>query len=124
MVVAPRNGNPEERRRVQSCAIRPSPSARPTRKTRHIAGRRVVVGIILCGMEFTVQNVCGLLIKSKLLTADDVKLLYERWRKEAGDVADSLAAFTRWLVARQYVTAYQAALVAKGQTDSFFLHQY
>src|SRR4051794_3586311 len=75
-------------------------------------------------MEFTVQNVCGLLIKSKLLTADDVKVLYDRWLKDSGGASDNLTAFTRWLVAQQYVTEYQAALVAKGHSDAFFINQY
>jgi eukaryotic-like serine/threonine-protein kinase len=75
-------------------------------------------------MEFTVENVCGLLIRSKLLTPDDVKAMYARWQAEARDAVANLAQFTRWLVARGYVTEYQAALVAKGHADSFFLGQY
>jgi eukaryotic-like serine/threonine-protein kinase len=75
-------------------------------------------------MEFTVENVCGLLIRSKLLTPDEVKAMYARWQTEAKDAVANLAQFTRWLVARGYVTEYQAALVAKGHADSFFLGQY
>ncbi len=75
-------------------------------------------------MEYTVENVCGMLIRSKLLTPDEVKAMYQRWQAEARDAAANLAQFTRWLVAHNYVTDYQAALVAKGQADSFFLNQY
>jgi serine/threonine protein kinase len=75
-------------------------------------------------MEFTVENVCGLLIRSKLLTPDEVRTMYMRWQGDAGAAVTNLAAFTRWLVARQYVTEYQAALVAKGHADSFFINQY
>ncbi len=75
-------------------------------------------------MEFTVENVCGLLIRSKLLTPDEVKTVYARWQAESKDAVANLAPFTRWLVAHQYVTEYQAALVAKGHADSFFINQY
>ncbi len=75
-------------------------------------------------MEFTVENVCGLLIRSKLLTPDEVKVMYQRWQADAKEGAADLARFTRWLVARQYVTEYQAALVAKGHVDSFFIGPY
>ena len=75
-------------------------------------------------MEFTVENVCGLLIRSKLLTPDEVKTMYTRWQAESKDAVANLAQFTRWLVARGYVTEYQAALVAKGHADSFFINQY
>src|SRR5262249_14895512 len=75
-------------------------------------------------MEFTVENVCGLLIRSKLLTPEDVKAMYQRWQAEAKDAASNLAQFTRWLVGRQYVTGYQAALVAKGHAEGFFLGPY
>jgi serine/threonine protein kinase len=75
-------------------------------------------------MDFTVENVCGLLIRSKLLTPDAVKAMYQRWQGEARDAVANLAQFTRWLVAHNYVTEYQAALVARGHADSFFIHQY
>jgi serine/threonine protein kinase len=75
-------------------------------------------------MEFTVENVCGLLIRSKLLNPEEVKGMYARWQGEARDGAANLPQFVRWLVARQYVTEYQAALVAKGHADSFFINQY
>ena len=75
-------------------------------------------------MKFTVENVCGLLIGSKLLTAEEVQAIYQRWKGEARDSAGDLTQFTRWLVARQYVTEYQAALVAKGYKDGFFIQHY
>jgi eukaryotic-like serine/threonine-protein kinase len=75
-------------------------------------------------MKFTVENVCGLLIGSKLLGPEEVKAIYTRWQGEARDGAADLAQFTRWLVAKQYLTEYQAGLVAKGHTDGFFIHHY
>jgi serine/threonine protein kinase len=75
-------------------------------------------------MKFTVENVCGLLIGSKLLAPDEVKAIYTRWQGEARNGAADLTQFTRWLVAHEYVTDYQANLVAKGHSDGFFIHQY
>src|SRR4051794_5829027 len=75
-------------------------------------------------MELTVQNVYGLLLRSKLLAVDDAKAVYARWQDEAKDAAGNLARFTAWLVANQYVTDYQAALLSRGHADGFFLNEY
>jgi serine/threonine protein kinase len=75
-------------------------------------------------MKFTVENVCGLLIGSKLLAPDEVKAIYTRWQGEAREAATDSTHFTRWLVAHDYVTDYQANLVAKGHSDGFFIHHY
>jgi serine/threonine protein kinase len=75
-------------------------------------------------MKFTVENVCGLLIGSKLLAPEEVRAIYTRWQGEAREAATDLTRFTRWLVTNDYVTDYQAGLVAKGHTDGFFIHHY
>jgi len=75
-------------------------------------------------MVFTVENICGFLIRSKLLTPEEVRALQQRWQAEAKDQAGSISQFSKWLVANRYVTEYQAVLLAKGHADSFFLNQY
>ena len=75
-------------------------------------------------MEFTVQNVCGLLIRSKLLTPDEVKAMYARWQTEARDAVANLAAFTCWLVGARVCHRISGLAVAKGHADSFFINQY
>ncbi|HZU36875.1 MAG TPA: serine/threonine-protein kinase, partial [Gemmataceae bacterium] len=75
-------------------------------------------------MAYTVQNLCGFLIRSRLLSADEVRALYQRWRSEAGDTAAQTAQFLKWLVARRYVTEYQASLLGRGLPDNFFLNEY
>src|SRR4051794_29973216 len=75
-------------------------------------------------MDLTVENICGLLIRSRLLSADDVKNLYQRWLGEARGAANNADQFQKWLVARQYVTEYQSDLLARGLADNFFLNQY
>jgi serine/threonine protein kinase len=75
-------------------------------------------------MEFTVENICGLLIRSRLVAADDVKVIYQRWLGEAPDAPADVREFLQWLVAGRYVTEYQADLLARGLPDHFFLNQY
>src|SRR6266481_7131591 len=50
--------------------------------------------------------------------------MYERWLKEAKVANPEPAAFLKWLVARQYVTEYQAQLLGRGHSEGFFLDQY
>jgi serine/threonine protein kinase len=75
-------------------------------------------------MDYSVENLCGLLIRSKLLNPDDVKAMYQRWLAEAKEAATNATQFSKWLVAHHYVTEYQAALLVRGQVDDFFLGQY
>jgi serine/threonine protein kinase len=75
-------------------------------------------------MEFTVENICGFLIRSKLLTADQVKSVYQGWVVDAKDASGNVQQFTRWLSAKQFVTEYQAKLLSRGQADDFFLCEY
>jgi serine/threonine protein kinase len=75
-------------------------------------------------MDYTVENICGLLIRSKLLTADEVKTVYQGWVVDAKDAYSNVQQFTRWLAAKQYVTEYQAKLLTRGQADDFFLGDY
>ena len=75
-------------------------------------------------MELTVQNMYGLLIRSKLLGLEEARAMYTRWQEEARDSSTNLARFASWMVANRYVTDYQAALLARGHADGFFLGEY
>ncbi len=75
-------------------------------------------------MGFSVQNVCGFLIRGRLMTADEMRAMFQRWERTAGTEVDQLAAFLKWLVASGYVTEYQAALLGQGHAENFFLNQY
>jgi serine/threonine protein kinase len=75
-------------------------------------------------MKLSVENVCGLLIGSKLLGADDAQALYRRWQVEAKDKVSEASSFLRWLIGSQILTEYQANLVAKGHTEGYFIDQY
>ncbi len=75
-------------------------------------------------MRLSVQNVYGLLIRSRLLPRDTLQAMLARWQSEAGAAADDTAAFLRWLVANTYLTEFQAGLIARGRADRFFLCGY
>jgi serine/threonine protein kinase len=75
-------------------------------------------------MELTVQNVYGLLLRSKLMSIDEAKALYARWQQEAKEAAGNLSQFASWMVANKYLTEYQAQLLARGHAEGFFLNEY
>ena len=75
-------------------------------------------------MELSVQNVFGLVIRSRLLSPDEARAMFDRWQAEAKDNAGNVAEFARWMVANRYLTDYQATLLARGHADGFFLNQY
>jgi len=75
-------------------------------------------------MGLTVQNVYGLLLRSRLLAVNDAKAIYERWQREAKNQAGDLERFRRWLVGHHYLTDYQAKLLCQGHAEGFFLNDY
>lgn len=74
-------------------------------------------------MPLSVENLCGLLIRSRLQPVDVVKACYQQWQAQAKDKT-SLRDFARWLVENHYVTEYQATLLSNGYADNFFLGDY
>lgn len=75
-------------------------------------------------MDLTVPNVYGLLLRSRLLPLDDARAMYARWQTEAGPRADDVARFAAWMVAKGYLTEYQAGLLGRGHAEGFFLNDY
>ncbi|GIW79917.1 MAG: hypothetical protein KatS3mg105_1724 [Gemmatales bacterium] len=75
-------------------------------------------------MDLTVENLCSLLVRSKLLTQDGVKAMYQRWQQESKGSPTSASYFGKWLVSNHYVTPYQSSLLARGHVDSFFCNEY
>lgn len=75
-------------------------------------------------MELTVQNVFGLLLRSKLLSVEEARAMFARWQEEAREAATNLSRFAAWMVSNRYVTEYQARLLALGHADGFFLNDY
>src|SRR5262249_1698973 len=81
-------------------------------------------GILRLYMEFSVQNLCGFLIRSKLMSADGMKAMFQRWQAESPGNLENLGQFTKWLIANKYVTEYQAGLLTKGHAEDFFINDY
>lgn len=75
-------------------------------------------------MDLTVENMCGLLIRSKLLTPDDVKSTYQRWLNDNKGQAGELEPFLKWLVSKRTITEYQASLLRRGHVESCWVQQY
>lgn len=72
----------------------------------------------------TASDFCSLLVKSRLLPADEVDSLYRKWREEKPGSDARVDSFRRFLVARRALTEYQAQLVQRGRADGFFLDDY
>ncbi len=75
-------------------------------------------------MAFAVENICGFLIRGRLMTPDEMRTMYQRWQAAAGADAIQVPAFLKWMVGAGYVTEYQANLLGQGHADDFFLNQY
>jgi serine/threonine protein kinase len=72
----------------------------------------------------SVEEVCDLLTRSRLLAAEELRALRHRWHREAGAPKGDADAFLGWLTAGEYVTTYQADQLLRGRTDRFFLNDY
>jgi serine/threonine protein kinase len=75
-------------------------------------------------MEQSVEHLCNLLARSRLLAAEEIRALRQRWRGAGGAAAADAAAFSQWLVAKEYLTDYQATMLLRGHADHFFLGPY
>jgi serine/threonine protein kinase len=72
----------------------------------------------------TATDYCTLLVKSKLLPAEDVDGLYKKWKEERPGSDTRVDSFRRFLVAKRALTEYQAALVQRGRADGFYIAGY
>src|SRR5262245_46865708 len=75
-------------------------------------------------MGLSVESFCNLLARGGLLAAEEVRTLHQRWRLDAGTKAQDVEAFHRWVVENQYLTQYQAWMLANDHADRLFLNQY
>lgn len=74
-------------------------------------------------MPTSAEDLWDALARSRLLAPEEVEGLRRRWAAETADAGDP-GSLVRWLVAGQYVTEYQAALLARGQGGPFFFGPY
>jgi serine/threonine protein kinase len=74
-------------------------------------------------MPRSVDEFCVLLARSRLHSPASIETIRERWHVLALR-PHSTADFVAWLVARNYLTPYQAKLLEEGKPDNFLLQQY
>jgi eukaryotic-like serine/threonine-protein kinase len=72
----------------------------------------------------SLEDFCNLVVRSRLLSADDVRALRVRWLAEAGNAGAEAGKFVRWLVDKGCITDYQAGLLNQGKWDRHFLNDY
>jgi serine/threonine protein kinase len=72
----------------------------------------------------SVESVCNLLGRSRLLPPPQVQAAYQQWRRvEARPTPGERDRFLRWLASNHYVTIYQGQQLSVGRAD-FFLNHY
>jgi tRNA A-37 threonylcarbamoyl transferase component Bud32 len=71
----------------------------------------------------SVETVCNLLGRSRLLSAEQIRTLHKQWQTVAPN-AEDVAAFGEWLKANDYLTEFQLNLVLRGQVDHLFFGPY
>jgi serine/threonine protein kinase len=74
-------------------------------------------------MELSVEQVCQLLERSRLLAPAEIAALCQRWAAENREPGRG-AALLRWLVKEHRLTEYQANLLARGQVTDCFIGSY
>src|SRR5262245_23201333 len=75
-------------------------------------------------MDPTVETLCNQLSRSKLVTPEQVRSFYQRWKQSAGADASDVAKFTSWLAANQVATEYQLGVIQRGNAQQLFLGPY
>jgi serine/threonine protein kinase len=71
----------------------------------------------------SVQQMCAMLVKNRLMPVDDARAVFQLWQSEAKAVDDS-EQFRKYLVDRKHLTEYQASLLAHGRTEGYYIDEY
>lgn len=71
-----------------------------------------------------VDELCEVILRSRLLSSAELGDLKHRWRAEAKPSREDAAKFSGWLVDQEYLTSYQAERLLRGQADRHFINQY
>jgi serine/threonine protein kinase len=61
---------------------------------------------------------------ARLLSAEEVDVLRERWLSEKPDSPGDAGQFSQWLVANRVITEYQAGVLSRGHADRLFIGPY
>jgi eukaryotic-like serine/threonine-protein kinase len=72
----------------------------------------------------TVTEYSSLIVKSQLLSENEIAAFISRWRAESGGSEADHDGLRKSLVAKKALTNYQAALLQRGHTEGFFISDY
>lgn len=71
----------------------------------------------------SVSQMCAGLVKSRLMSVDEARSVYQQWQNESVVVEDA-DCFRKFLVQREFLTDYQATLIAHGRSEGYFIDNY
>lgn len=71
-------------------------------------------------MDNSVEALCNSLARHKLLDVAVVRSLRQRWQNEAKDEVNNIEKFSKWAVAKEYLTAFQLGLLHKNPEQLLF----
>lgn len=71
-------------------------------------------------MENSVEALCNLLVRHKLLDAAAARALQQRWLAQAKDEVNHVEKFGKWAVANDYLTDFQLGLLHKNPEQLLF----
>jgi len=72
----------------------------------------------------TVTEYCAALGKSKLVREDEVPGIRSGWETESRGADGDVESFRKYLVKKQFLTDYQAALIQRGRSEGFYIGGY
>src|SRR5690606_15265376 len=74
-------------------------------------------------MQPSVESLCNLLAKHRLVPPDQIRSLRQNWLRQAPNPLD-VEAFAKWVVAQKAITEHQLGVLLRGNADSLFLDRY
>ncbi len=75
-------------------------------------------------MTLSVEMICNELNRNKLLPAQDIRNLRQRWLCQAGPAAADAVQFCKWLAHQKYVTDYQVNVLLRRRNDPLVFGPY
>jgi serine/threonine protein kinase len=75
-------------------------------------------------MDYTVESLCNQMARNRLLAAEAIRSLRQRWRDEVKEASDDAGRFSKWLIANSYLTDFQFGMLTRGFADLLWLGEY
>lgn len=75
-------------------------------------------------MQASVESLCNLLAKNRLLPGDQIRTLRARWRSEGGPQVDDVDAFRGWMQRQGALSRFQLEMLDRGFADFLRFGEY